>query len=183
MPTTFAKIVEAKKVDDFMKYSCCAMSENSLFLGLAHDYRTKPSKKKAIALWEIFIQPNCPLELNVDDKGQKQRVALKDVIEEMKKLKEEADKMGFFERWQSSKSRKAGPNVFDELCASCETKNEQLQFFDPKVAWGELKTSQNSGKAKDVAKESAVVSWNAKTWEPERKKLEAAGFTVKNFKL
>ncbi len=183
MATTFAKIVEAKKLDDFSKYSCAAMSENSLFLVLAYDYQQKPSKKKAIALWETFIKPNCPIELNVDSDGQKIRTGLQAVIDEMKALKAEADQMGFFDRWTSSKSRKAGKNTFDDLMTACQKKNEQLQFFETDKKWGDLKTSQNSGKASEVAASSAVKSWVTTTWEPERKKLAAVGFNVKALTL
>jgi hypothetical protein len=176
------KLVKAKKVDDFLKFGLYAMSETSLFMGLTEEYRQKPSKKKAIALYKDFLGPNARAEINVDGNGAKLIKALGDTIKEMEKLKAEADDMNFFARWTSSGARKAAPEVFDDLVNQIAMGTlDCLREYDTAKKWDQCK--HNNTLITDIAKQAHVKTWLTKSWEPVRKDLESVGFgSVKNLK-
>lgn len=176
--TSIAEINKLKVQEEYMKYCIYTGEGDGAFIILAQNYKASPSKKKAIALWQTFLTRDAEFYCNMSSATEKKVAELKPVIDEMVKLKAEADQMDFFSRWTSSKSRKAAPEVFEDLLPMIEKPGsgaglESLIKFDPK---------KKADQQQRVIEGAAMAKKFMTAWEKHRAALEKVGFPVKGVK-
>jgi hypothetical protein len=107
-------------------------------------------------------------------------------IDDLKKLKAEAEDMNFFKRIMTSKTRKPATDIFDVLVERVLGKGNEDCIGDTLSKWDSKKNLMEQPTIIDPTTKkpkAAAQNYFTKTWLPQRTILEKAGFgTVKTLK-
>ena len=133
------------------------------------DYKTAATKKKAIALFDIFCATTAPLRLNADEGLPPRNLQLGAIIDLYRDMHAVARGMNFFKRVMSSSNRAAEATQFDFLLPMV-FRQEDTQMMD------RLKGASNKAVTAPTDNKSFAYKQLNNTWKPCRTTLIGAGF-------
>ncbi|HKE96964.1 MAG TPA: hypothetical protein VKB34_21835 [Povalibacter sp.] len=139
-----------------------------VFEFLVSEYRNSPTKKKAIALYDLFCAANAPYRLNCDELLPPKNPQLTGLIDWYREQRAAAQQMNFIKRIATSGNRTPLREQFDFLLPAIfrQEDNAAMNVAVQQVASGAVKRPTSG------AQKSFVASWaNA------RRVLIDAGFS------
>jgi hypothetical protein len=86
-----------------------------VFEFLVSEYRTAPSKKKAIAIYDLFCSQNAPYRINCDELLPPKNPQLSGMIDWYREQRQAAQQMNFLKRIATSSNRTPVREQFDFL--------------------------------------------------------------------